>query len=174
MASKDSVRYLGQSMMGLGDRLSARAQRDVENSRANKSLDLQSRYQKLSESKYQNDMFSKKQGDAIQAFVTLQQMEQGRLAGERKVPAGQEGTVSMEAAKNVFAKLTPEQRKMLPGNFVSMLGGGGMAGNPDVPGSVGPSSGYLQPYPIKPKVTLPTQDPTIDLIRRMQLQTTGQ
>lgn len=68
MASKDSVRFLAQSIGGLGDRLRQSAQDTMANTRADVSLGLQNRYAGLAEGREVESVKKMRKAEANSKF----------------------------------------------------------------------------------------------------------
>ncbi len=140
---KDSVRYFGNSLMGLGDRLRQGAQQTVENNRADSSMRLQNRYQNMAEKRFGSEQEQAKRQVAQQNFSTALTIKANELAAKNKTkPEDEMGN----AARDIYGRLTPESKRYLS-DFANAFGintnSGGVS---EIPAPAVPPVGPRQPY----------------------------
>ena len=111
MASKDSVRFLAQSIGGLGDRLRQSAQDQMANTRAEAGLSMQNRYAGLAENRANEDVKMKRKADAKQRFVETMTILAAPLA--RAAKSDNPSMFFDQVAAEALKSLSPEDQALV-------------------------------------------------------------
>ena len=118
MATKDSIRFLAQSIGGIGDRISQEKMQEQAQRNADRNFNLQNRYQKTSEEKFSEEKKNNRMAVAKARFEMLATMKASEIA--MKMGKKPEDVLHL-ASKQVYDDLDDESRKALGPQFREIL-----------------------------------------------------